>query len=671
MARPVKAGGREQEEAGQEPPAQSGSPPAATADAALRTRPQAAVLPLALVTALIVWWAWKYGAYFDVVFLPGAIGLLGLLIALLAFAPWPVKLEGGARVSLLALFGLAAWTLASALWSPTPDIAISDAQRVLSYGVAFALGVWLCALLGRGMLRALVPVAGAGAVIAVATLIAIWVGDNISSFLEEDTTLRYPLGYRNAAAAFFGIAIFPMVVLAADRTLDWRARGLLVGCATLSAELVVLTQSRGAVFAFAIAVVALVVVHPFRLRVVGYLLLAAVPAAIALPWLLDVFQEGDGNTAASLGPLHDACPPMAVTSLLACGLGMIAAVLDPSLGPRAARAVGRALAALLAVGVLAGVGALAMADGGPTGFVDRQVDELTQGTPDLSGEQTRFGFDLRSERGDLWRVAIDDFEDHPLRGEGAGAFRFSYLADRDTVLQPEDPHSVEMLLGSELGLPGLLLFGAFVVGAIVAALRARRLGPSPAALAAGALAAGGYWLVHASVEWFWHYPAITLPVAFVLGAAAAPALLRPPGTPRAGWRIPLAIAAGLAALSMIPFFLSDRYTDQALDQARADLPGAYSDVDRAADLDPFATRPLLAEAVIARRAGDSARALAALDEAQERVPDEWTVYYLRALILEQTDPAAARLALERARELNPDGGELDGLERRLSPQNPG
>src|SRR5262245_52505083 len=107
----------------------------------LPLRPEVAALPLIMVGGIIAWWGWKTGAYFGVVFLPGAIALLGLLIAMLLFAPWPGKLEGAARVTLLALLGLAAWTLTSALWSPVPDIAVSDAQRVLTYGVALALGI--------------------------------------------------------------------------------------------------------------------------------------------------------------------------------------------------------------------------------------------------------------------------------------------------------------------------------------------------------------------------------------------------------------------------------------------------------------------------------------------------------------------------------------------------
>jgi len=65
---------------------------------------------------------------------------------------------------------------------------------------------------------------------------------------------------------------------------------------------------------------------------------------------------------------------------------------------------------------------------------------------------------------------------------------------------PEDPHSVVMLMASELGVPGLLLFGTFLVASVLAILRSRRAGPEAAVLGATALAVAAYWLVHASVE---------------------------------------------------------------------------------------------------------------------------------------------------------------------------
>ena len=347
-------------------------------------------------------------------------------------------------------------------------------------------------------------------------------------------------------------------------------------------------------------------------------------------------------------------------------LGALVARTDPRLSPDAARLVrGGLWVALALVLAAAGVG-LARADGGPAGFLDDNIGQLPAGTPDLSEEGSGFGLDPHSGRGDLWRVALDDFEADPVYGAGSGAFRASYLLDRDeeAEVQPEDPHSVELLMASELGIPGLLLFAAFVAAALVAALRARRLGPSAAALAAGALAAGAHWLLQASVDWFWHYPAITLPVAFALGAAAAPGLLRPPGPQRRGRRLASAALCALAALALVPFFLSERYTKQGL-QERDDPTQAYSSFDKAADLNPLSDRPLLYEAALADEAGEPQRALAALSEAQQRTPTEWSLYFLEASVLELIDPAGARSAIAQARRLNPHGDEIDELEARL------
>jgi tetratricopeptide (TPR) repeat protein len=180
------------------------------------------------------------------------------------------------------------------------------------------------------------------------------------------------------------------------------------------------------------------------------------------------------------------------------------------------------------------------------------------------------------------------------------------------------------------------------------------------------MAVGAYWLAHASVDWFWSYPAVTFPMAFVIGAAAAPALLRPAGPPRRGRRRALGAVAVVAALAMVPPLLSERYTNNALRSWQADLAGAYSDLERAADLNPLSDRPLATEAVIAEEAGEPQRALAALSRAQERVPDEWTLYFLEARVLAGIDPVSADLALQQARALNPLGVELDELEETLA-----
>ena len=69
--------------------------------------------------------------------------------------------------------------------------------------------------------------------------------------------------------------------------------------------------------------------------------------------------------------------------------------------------------------------------------------------------------------------------------------------------------------------------------------------------------------------------------------------------------------------------------------------------------------------MVAEAAGDPERALRALERAQDRQPEEWTLYLLEARVLAGTDPSRAAAAVARARELNPRGSEIDQLELEL------
>jgi tetratricopeptide (TPR) repeat protein len=250
-------------------------------------------------------------------------------------------------------------------------------------------------------------------------------------------------------------------------------------------------------------------------------------------------------------------------------------------------------------------------------------------------------------------VAWKDARAEPLHGEGAGAFVYSYTRDRGISLSARDAHSVEMELLSELGFPALVMFAAIVVGAAAAALRSRRLGPSAATLCAGALGAGTYWLFHSSVDWFWTYPALTAPVFALLGSAAAPALSSARAARAVGVRVAAAGAALVAIVAATALYLSERYTNDAYDEWRTDLQGAYSDLDRAQTLNPFADEPLVAEGAIAKEVGDRARALDAFRDAADRTPQEWGTHYFLGQLLASSDPAAAERELEIAAELNP------------------
>ena len=237
-------------------------------------------------------------------------------------------------------------------------------------------------------------------------------------------------------------------------------------------------------------------------------------------------------------------------------------------------------------------------------------------------------------------MAVDDLGAEPLRGDGGGGFEYSYLRKRNAPTQNlRDAHSVELELLSELGIVGFALFATFIVAAFVAVMRARKLGPSAAGLAAIALSSAAYWLVHTSVDWFWPYPAVTAPVIGLLGCACAPAVRAQARRAGLRWRRGVVIAAlGALALTAVPPFLAQRYVNDAYDSWRTDLDRAYDDLDRARSLNKLSNLPLLAEGSIAQAAGDRERALSAFREAERQRPEEWATHFLLADLERRTDP---------------------------------
>jgi tetratricopeptide (TPR) repeat protein len=125
------------------------------------------------------------------------------------------------------------------------------------------------------------------------------------------------------------------------------------------------------------------------------------------------------------------------------------------------------------------------------------------------------------------------------------------------------------------------------------------------------------------------------------------------------------VAIGVLALSLISPFLSARYVNQAFSGWRADLEGAYDDLDRAHDLNRLDDLPFLAQAAIAQQSGDPARAIAAAEEAVDLKPEEFAGHVLLAELYAQTDPSRARAEAARALELNPLDFEVRELARDL------
>jgi hypothetical protein len=634
----------------------------------------AAIFLLAAVGAVLVWWGWKQGAYFGPVFYPGAIGIFCLVGLYVLIVPFPGRLDGPARIAVLAMAGLALWTLLSVFWTPIPGAAVEYGERVFVYAALFLLAIWATRALGARMDMALLSVAVAGAALGIATTIALGTRTDVTWLLHEDATLRFPIGYRNANACFFLTTLWALLGLAMPRERHWALRALAIACGTVVVDLAFLSQSRGSIPAFLLALLVFVALNRHRLRGATMAALALVPAIPAAPAILAVYRYGKADPGV-VGPLHHAAAWVGLSALISLVLAaLVLGAIDPRLrlGDARVRAISWAGAVAAALVVVVGAGVYLAGHGGPVHFVDQRVKQFDKvGYPNLHGQGVRFGVNVGSNRHDFWRVAADEGLAHPVLGAGAGSFQFAYLKHGRSGETPHDPHSLEALVFSELGFPGAIALIVFLVACVLAIFRSRRRGPpTVTALVAAAAAGGTQWFVHTSYDWFWQYPAIAAAGLVMLGIACAPGLDADDTEGSEGIvrsvRFTAAAVVGLLALAAVPLFLAASYTRRAEGEAERDPAAAVADYKRAGQLNPLIDGPLIGKALVESRVGDDALAAQTLREASDRVPDDYVPYYLLGEILAESNPVAARAATAKARELAPRGRAVIELQERLA-----
>lgn len=633
----------------------------------------AALLLGVVLTAIVVWWSLDFGGFFPTVLYPGLILLLAVVGLLLPSAPLRLKGRGPHLVALGGMFGLSAWTLISILWSPTPDAALEDGFRTFAYGTVLFSGLWLAVSLGSRSSWSLGPVVIGGGVVAVIVVIKALIADSAPEVLSGDGTLDYPIGYRNAEAAYFFVVFWTAAGACTRGASPALARGACGAVASLTLALAVMSQSRGSIIAAAVALIVFVVTAGDRRRMFLALLATAAPVAIATPILIEPFNAV-GTSAEELPGLHHAALAALAAALVGGVLMVGVSFLERGLTPRPPARIGprpRTAVILTALVVLGAVAITATSD--PKQWIDDRVSEFEQNSlPELTTSQSRFSVSASSTRSDYWRVALDEFEDSPLLGDGGGGFEFTYLRERTTPDTPRDAHSAPLEVLGELGLTGLLLLVAGIGGAATAAIRSRRFGSDATLLTSVALTVTAYWLIHASIDWFWSYPMPTAMVFGLLGSAAAASSFAPAAEPSRGLRRLALATTIIVSLAVIPLYLSERLTVLGVQNGVADRTAdAYRQLDTAADLDPLADTSLLAAAELARRNGADERALAALDRAESRQPDNYLTYLIRARVLAPTDADEARRQLLKAAALNPRDEAVRKLEERLDRRSAG
>ena len=566
-------------------------------------------------------------------------------------------------VGCLALF--TAWSFLSILWAGVPGDAWEGANRTLLYLLVFALfALWQ----QRGASAALLLGAWTLAMVGIAAFVMLHV-DSASSLsaLFSEGRLKYPAGYVNASAAQWLMAFWAALLLARSERLPWALRGVLAGGAVLLAEVALLSQSRGSLYATPIMLILIFALVPGRLRTFVVLVPIAIGIGLTAPGVLRVGERlvHGGNAKVALHHATTAALLAALLVGLVVALGAAIECRRSFSAPAAAR-VHRSVAALVIATLVAVLVGGLVAAGNPVARVRHGWDTFKSGSGyAANGTGNRLTSGLGSNRYDFYRVALDEFAAHPLIGIGADNFQQQYLVHGRSEETPHYPHSVELRTLAQTGVIGALLALIGLGAALVAAARGLRGGdPLGRSVAAAALGGFAYWSVHGSIDWFWEFAGLGAPAFALLGLACAlaPRTVTPEralGGQRAmafrrlGMGVG-ALAAAAAVLSLAAPWLSQLQVQSAA-RVWAKAPHtAYTRLDDAARLNPLSDEAYLVAGSIALRFGDLARADHEFALALGRTPgDAYATLERGAIASTENHRRGALELLERAARLNP------------------
>lgn len=443
------------------------------------------------------------GGYFDE---PRAwAGLAAWVLVVVALVTTPRALPRG-RAAWAALGGigaLAAWTLASIAWAPIAGSAYQAGQIAVLYTGGLAAAAML--LKGERWQRAVEPALAAGTLIVIGYGISGRLLPGLLHFsrsVSAEGRLEQPLTYWNAMGelAALGFVLCARVVGDASRP-SWLRALAAASSAPLGLGLY-LSFSRGALFACAAGIVALIVLAPRREQLGGLvvtIVAGGLAAGASAPFRGVTSLAGSQGLRERQGAI--ALALLIVIMALAAGAQWIVQRRisgEPLRLPRAAPGI-----------------AVVLICAGLAGAIVVGAKEHS-GVP-LSGGASRYA-SLQSNRYAYWRVAMRAFSDEPIHGVGAGGWAVYWLRYRPFGEAAQDAHSLPLQTLAELGLVGAALLLTFAGGVGFAARMAVRLRPG---LAAGPIAALVVYLVHAPLDWDWQMPAVTLVAIALAGQVIA------------------------------------------------------------------------------------------------------------------------------------------------------
>lgn len=481
-----------------------------------------AVVLLALL-AVTAYGTIEGGLYGSELWLPVAAGILVVLLATLFVRGFyeDVPRVGWAMVALLA--ALVAIKGLSMIWTVSETETVEEILRSSMYLATFATALAAASPSGRQ----------AGALADIAVLIVSAVAGY--GLLQKISPIEYPvlsfdgvridstLGYANTTAAVLGMGI----VLSLGRMAGMRNavfRGLYAALVLAFLVVLYLTISRGGLASLGVGGLLLLVLARERLQVVANLLLVGVPGG----WLLWRMQNLEGlllvdaseaqKVAAGAAFRNDLILALAVAFILQAGYSLLLERYEPTVQFRR-----------LAWALVLGGAVLAVASGGflvvdRYGGARQAYEKLTSNPAQTESAGRRLCSLSTGYRAEYWKVAWEDWKQHPLTGTGAGTFHYTWLQERSDTNDVRQVHNLYLEQLTEIGVFGFLALLGFVASLVGYTARAARRSSESAGengpLLAGLVAALVVYLVSSILEWHWYIPAATL-FFFVLAAVAA------------------------------------------------------------------------------------------------------------------------------------------------------
>src|SRR5215204_4092433 len=474
-------------------------------------------LLLAILVAITFYGILNRGIFSAELWLPVAVAMLGLVFITLFIAEYFAETPRIVGVLLGLLAVLVAVKGLSLTWSIARTETVQELLRSSMYLAAFALAA--ASLSSQRLVGPFIDGMNliAGAVAGYGVLQKVKPVEYPSNTIDG-VRVGSTLEYANTVAVVLGMGI----ALGLGRMTGLRnplARGLYAALIVVFGTILYFTFSRGGMLALGVGLAVLFVVSEQRLQMFANLFLISLPLA----WLLSEVQgldtffsyTSDENLLIADGAAFTVYLVIAVVAAFVLQGAYSALVERYELAPKARQVLGVVVVAVILV-VSGFMGYMVLGqqleNNGLGGTFATGLEKTEKANERLASLSS-------NSRSNYWKVAWEEWKEHPLTGTGAGTFYYTWLENRPGFGGVRQVHNVYLEQGTETGIlaflalvgfAGLLAF--YTVRATWRASRERR------ALLCGHTGGVFVYLVSSGLEWHWYILPSTI-LFFVLAGA--------------------------------------------------------------------------------------------------------------------------------------------------------